>query len=78
MSKNIRWSLDLRWQKPQDPLGFYGLKEGVMMRSSKDPDLTIDWESFNAVDRNQKQIECMTGKVGGYNMCFLSPKKCFI
>ncbi|KAJ8308228.1 hypothetical protein KUTeg_013102 [Tegillarca granosa] len=62
LSKDVRWSLDLRWQKPQDPLGFYGLKEGVLMRSSKDPNLEIDWESFNAVDRNKKQIEYMTGK----------------
>ena len=55
MSTDIRWSLDLRWQKPSDPIGFYNLKEGVLMRSSKDSDLDINWESFNNVDRHEEQ-----------------------
>ncbi len=25
-SSNIRWSLDLRWQRPTEPNGFHGLK----------------------------------------------------
>lgn len=63
MSKAIRWSLDLRWQRPSDPVGFYGLKEGLLMRSSKDPGMKIDWESFDAVNRHDKQTAAMTGKV---------------
>ena len=52
MSKKIRWSLDLRWQKAGDSIGYYGLKDGVRMRSSADPDFKIDWETFDAVDRH--------------------------
>lgn len=59
MSNKIRWSLDLRWQRPSQPVGFYGLKEGILMRTSKDPNYQIDWESFNKVDRHQKQRESM-------------------
>lgn len=66
MSKAIRWSLDLRWQRPSEPVGFYGLKEGLLMRSSKDPGMRIDWESFDAVNRHDKQTAAMTGKVGTF------------
>lgn len=52
-SKSIRWSLDLRWQVPDKSVGFYGLKEGVMMRSKKNPIKSIDWEGFNNVDRHK-------------------------
>lgn len=55
VSTDIRWSLDLRWQKPSEPIGFYNLKEGVLMRSSKDSDLDINWKSFNNVDRHEEQ-----------------------
>ena len=57
MSNEIRWSLDLRWQRADAPLGFYGLKDGVRLRSS-DPNFTsIDWEKFNAKDRNVEQLK---------------------
>ncbi|XP_076090854.1 putative alpha-ketoglutarate-dependent hypophosphite dioxygenase [Mytilus galloprovincialis] len=59
VSKDIRWSLDLRWQRPTEPFGFYNLKDGVLMRSSKDPNLEIDWEKFNNVDRHQEQRKAM-------------------
>jgi len=52
LSKKIRWSLDLRWQKASEAVGFYGLKEGVRMRSSTDPNLKIDWESYDTIDRH--------------------------
>ena len=65
MSKAIRWSLDLRWQRPSEPVGFYGLKEGILMRSSKDPNMKVDWESFDAINRHDKQTAAMTGKVRG-------------
>jgi len=48
----IRWSLDLRWQPADRDVGFYDMKQGVRMRSSTNPNLVIDWDSFNAVDRN--------------------------
>ena len=53
LSNEIRWSLDFRWQDPSKPYGFYDLKQGIMMRSEKNPNLKIDWEQFDAVDRHQ-------------------------
>ncbi|XP_059145125.1 uncharacterized protein LOC131932276 [Physella acuta] len=58
-SDEIRWSLDLRFQSQEKPVGFYGLKQGVLMRSEKNPVKKIDWESFNSVDRHiQADINC--------------------
>ncbi|KAL3873369.1 hypothetical protein ACJMK2_036498 [Sinanodonta woodiana] len=62
MSNDVRWSLDLRWQRPDQPFGFYGLKDGVLMRSSKDPNMKIDWDCFDAVDRHIKQTESTWGE----------------
>ena len=75
MSKAIRWSLDLRWQKPSEPVGFYGLKEGILMRSSKDPNMKVDWESFDAINRHDKQTAAMTGKVGGVIFSWMVTRK---
>ena len=50
-SNDIRWSLDLRWQRADKPVGFYGIKEGILMRSSTEPDLVVDWAGFESVDR---------------------------
>lgn len=36
------------------------------MRSSKDPGMKIDWVSFDAVNRHDKQTAAMTGKVGTF------------
>lgn len=54
VSSDIRWSLDLRWQTPEKSVGFYGLKDGVLMRSKKNPVKEIDWDSFNNVDRHHE------------------------
>lgn len=58
-SDKIRWSLDLRWQDANKMVGFFGLKDGVRMRSSTDPNFKIDWEQFDAVSRHEKQFESM-------------------
>ncbi|XP_076450424.1 1-deoxypentalenic acid 11-beta-hydroxylase-like [Babylonia areolata] len=51
VSDEIRWSLDLRWQRPDKDVGFYGMKRGVLMRTRNSPHLAIDWDSFDSVDR---------------------------
>ncbi|KAL5008242.1 hypothetical protein ScPMuIL_013823 [Solemya velum] len=58
-SNMIRWSLDVRFQRPDRPFGFWGLKNGVTLRSSKDPLLEPDWDTYNAQDRfkNMKDYE---------------------
>ena len=43
-SDKIRWSIDLRWQDPKKPTGFYDLKGYVMMRKADDPNYQIDWK----------------------------------
>jgi len=55
MSKQVRWSLDLRWQKPDLPFGFYGMKQGIPMRYENDPNYVINWEEFDAIDRHELQ-----------------------
>ena len=57
LSEDIRWSLDLRWQRLDEPTGFYGLKQGVQLASSSSPDLRIDWEEFDSKDRHKLQDE---------------------
>ena len=55
-SNDIRWSLDLRWNRAQDPTGFYGIKDGIRMRSSKNPNnyeiTEEDWDAFDGVSRH--------------------------
>ncbi|XP_046340454.2 phytanoyl-CoA dioxygenase domain-containing protein 1-like [Haliotis rufescens] len=52
LSNVIRWSMDLRWQDSSKPVGFYGLKEGLLMRDPSKPNHKIDWSPFVAVDRS--------------------------
>ncbi|XP_046567729.1 probable alpha-ketoglutarate-dependent hypophosphite dioxygenase isoform X2 [Haliotis rubra] len=54
LSQDIRWSLDLRWQRPDKPVGFYGIKDSILMRSSADSDHVINWDPFDEVDRHEK------------------------
>ncbi|XP_074649271.1 uncharacterized protein LOC141904564 [Tubulanus polymorphus] len=56
ISDEIRWSIDLRWQRPDHPYGFYGVKDGILMRTSADPDYKIDWTKFDGVNRNKAHI----------------------
>lgn len=57
LSKQIRWSLDLRWQKPEKPAGFYGIREHLLFRTSRDPGYKIDWSSFEGDNRWDIQKE---------------------
>lgn len=50
-SNGIRWSVDFRFKKTGLPNGMHGLKNDVILRSSKNPDMKIDWSMFNAVER---------------------------
>ena len=57
LSNDIRWSLDLRWQNPAKPFGQWGLKKGVTMRLASDPNLKVDWETFEAIDRHEAAVK---------------------
>ena len=56
VSNDIRWSLDLRWQRPDLSNGFHGLKTCVLMRTESDPSYIIDWEDFAVKDRTRLQV----------------------
>ena len=58
-SDTIRWSLDLRWQRMDRPVGFHGLKEGVQMRSTGDPKFQIDWDTFEGVNRHEEAFKVL-------------------
>ena len=61
-SDGIRWSMDIRWQSSHKPYGFYGLKDGLVFRDSKNPNHKIDWDSFFNIARNE-EIDAAAGKV---------------
>jgi hypothetical protein len=50
-SSSIRWSLDLRWQHPDQPDGAYGLKRAIRMTAPGDPGYVIPWEGWADVDK---------------------------
>ncbi|XP_076801270.1 uncharacterized protein LOC143445823 [Clavelina lepadiformis] len=56
-SEIIRWSLDLRWQRPDKDNGFYGLKKSVLMKTSKNPNYKIDWSEMAGMNRTKKQMD---------------------
>ncbi len=62
LSEKIRWSMDFRWQRADKPVGFYGLKEGLVMKTSKDPNHVINWQEFEKINRNVEQIEASADK----------------
>ncbi|GAQ78590.1 hypothetical protein KFL_000150440 [Klebsormidium nitens] len=55
LSDGIRWSLDLRWQKWDQPAGFYGLKEVIPMTKSGQPDYKVDWDGWANLSRSALQ-----------------------
>jgi hypothetical protein len=51
LSDGIRWSVDLRWQRPDLPSGFEKIKPTILMRSTSNPELKPDWENWGKLDR---------------------------
>ena len=68
-SNDVRWSLDLRWQKTGTPIGLWGLKDGVAMRGADGQNLDIDWNKFNSADRNELQMKSVGAQVSIYLFC---------
>lgn len=50
-SSSIRWSLDLRWQHPEQPDGAFGVKRTIRMTQPGNPNYTISWEGWVDVDK---------------------------
>lgn len=62
ISNQIRWALDLRWQRPDQPFGLYGLKDGLLLRKDGKT-VEPDWEKFESVDRTTVQKKSVEGFV---------------
>jgi hypothetical protein len=62
LSDKIRWSVDLRWQRPNEPHGFFGIKDPILFRTSKDPNYKIQWGNWVNEDRNKINIELLKQK----------------
>jgi hypothetical protein len=50
-SDKIRWSVDLRWQRPDEPSGFESVKECILMRTARDPNYRTDWTAWARKNR---------------------------
>lgn len=64
MSSQIRWSLDLRWQRPSEPNGFYGLKDCITMARMAEPGFSVDWGSWASQDRTPLQKVALSADKG--------------
>lgn len=53
VSTDVRWSVDLRYQSPKENWGFYGIGEGVVMRSSTENITKPDFFKFLNTDRKE-------------------------
>jgi len=51
LSNIIRWSVDLRYQRPNEPSGFVGAKLPILLRTAKDPNYIPDFSKWGAIER---------------------------
>ena len=50
-SDEVRWSLDFRWQRPDQPSGQEGILDPIVMRRGDDPQFRPDWADWLAAYR---------------------------
>lgn len=50
-SQKIRWSLDLRWQKYDEPNGLDDFKPNLVIRDTSNKQFKTDWDSWNQINR---------------------------
>ncbi|MGO8688797.1 MAG: phytanoyl-CoA dioxygenase family protein [Thermoguttaceae bacterium] len=50
-SDKIRWSVDLRWQRPDEFSGYEGIKDCILMRTARDPNYRADWSAWAKQNR---------------------------
>jgi len=56
-SNDIRWSLDLRWQSPRHHWGYYGIVDGILLRTEDGPLKQPDWQTFLTVNRRVRWLK---------------------
>ena len=55
--------MDLRYQSPHRPWGFYGMKDGILLRSPSNTEHVPDWDFYDNQDRYkiiQEQVQHKT------------------
>jgi hypothetical protein len=57
LSNKIRWSVDLRWQRPAEISGFEGVKDCILMRTANDTNHRINWSTWAAQNRIADAME---------------------
>ena len=60
-SEEIRWSIDLRWQRPDKPSG-YALKPLLPLTSKDEPSFSPDWEHWRKQDRHAIVKQSLSGQ----------------
>ena len=55
-SDKVRWSVDLRYQRPGEPTGFPEDSELPPMRKSDDPAYRLDWEAWIAARQGEQDV----------------------
>ena len=50
-SDHIRFAMDLRYQSPNRPWGFFDKSKGILLRSPFKPDHVPDWEFYSTQGR---------------------------
>ena len=51
----IRWSVDLRWQRPGEKSGMEGIKSPILMRTASDPGYQINWSEWAKHSRHPSE-----------------------
>ena len=54
-SDRIRWSVDLRWQRPGEKSGMEGIKSPILMRTGSDPGYQINWSEWAKHSRHPSE-----------------------
>ena len=63
--------MDLRYQSPHRPWGYWGLKSGILLRSRDKPDHKPDWDFYDNQDRYDIHKDYEIQKVVGHASCFV-------
>jgi len=73
LSDEIRWSLDLRWQNPDLPNGYFGLKDCILMLTEKDPNYEIAWDAWAQQSRTPLQEKAVKQEVDEFDTTIAGP-----
>ncbi|XP_060572273.1 phytanoyl-CoA dioxygenase domain-containing protein 1 homolog [Ruditapes philippinarum] len=63
-SDHIRFAMDLRYQSPNRPWGFFDKSKGILLRSPSKPDHVPDWEFYSTQGRYDIIKELVVEKTG--------------